>query len=394
MTPRRFLFWVHLVVGIAIGLAIFFLAATGSLMAFQTQIIAWAERDARISPPPEMATLPPSALIKAATGPQHDTFPTSFALFADKSQPAELTLGQKQILLLDPYSGRILRSDAGRLRSFFVTVRDLHRCFALGGVWRERASTIKAACCLLFLLQIISGLMLWIPRQLHWQNFRVVLWPRGKTQGRSRDWSLHNVTGIWISLPVMVIVISGLIMAFPWATTLLYRAAGTPPPASASRSTGADNENSGKTRSPLSAEEWSQLDALVVRAKQQDPHWASVSFRIPAAKDANIVFTIDEAGNLPNARSRLTLDRNSSQLIHWEPFASNPRGRQWRRYARYIHTGEILGLPGEAIVFLTCIGVMAMVWTGLSLALRRLAASRKRNAEIASTRCLSQKASI
>lgn len=111
-----------------------------------------------------------------------------------------------------------------------------------------------------------------------------------------------------------------------------------------------------------------------MQAMQQDPKWASVSFRVPANEDATVVFTMEEAGHLPAARSRLTLERKTGRVARWEPFESNTRGRQWRQYARYIHTGEVLGFPGEMVVFLACLGVMLMVWTGLSLTWRRLAA--------------------
>ena len=242
MTARRFLFWVHLVGGTTIGLVIFFLAVTGSLMAFQTQIIAWAERGARVRPSAESVILPPSALANAASTGEQNAVPTSLTLFADKTRPAEATLGQSKVLLLDPYTGKVVRADAGRLRSFFNIVRDLHRWLALSGVWRERARSVKAACCVIFLLQIISGLVLWIPRQLNWQHFRTVLWFREKARGRAREWNVHNVAGIWVSLPVMAILMSGLIMAYPWATALLYRVAGTPPPPPVNRNAAAEDD--------------------------------------------------------------------------------------------------------------------------------------------------------
>ena len=376
VTARRFLFWVHLVGGTTIGLAIFFLAVTGSLMAFQTQIVAWAERSARVRPLAEAVSLPPSALANAARASQANAMPTNLTFFADKSRPVEIAFGQKQVLLLDPYSGKVLSAEAGRLRNFFITVRDLHRWLALNGAWRERARSIKAACCLLFLLQIITGLVLWIPRQLSWQHFRAVLWFRGKTRGRVREWNAHNVAGIWISLPAIAILLSGLIMAYPWATALLYRAAGTPPPPAVNRSAGSEDDNALKQRGSPDADEWKRIDAMTIRAIEQDPKWTSVSFRLPATEDKTVVFTVDEAGSLPAARSRLTLERKTARVVRWEPFSSNPRGRQWRQYARYIHTGEFLGLPGETIVFSTCLGIMLMVWTGFSLAWRRLAAWR------------------
>jgi len=47
---------------------------------------------------------------------------------------------------------------------------------------------------------------------------------------RAFEWNVHNDVGIWIALPFLIVLICGLIMAYPWATRLLYRAAGTPAP--------------------------------------------------------------------------------------------------------------------------------------------------------------------
>jgi uncharacterized iron-regulated membrane protein len=44
---RRVIFWVHLTAGISAGLAIAILSFTGAALAFEKELIAWAERDAR-----------------------------------------------------------------------------------------------------------------------------------------------------------------------------------------------------------------------------------------------------------------------------------------------------------------------------------------------------------
>jgi uncharacterized iron-regulated membrane protein len=381
ITVRRFLFWLHLATGSTLGVVILFLACTGSIMAFQAQIIDWAERDARVSFPGQAERLPPSALMKEASASQGGAVPTYVTLFADRSRPAEISFGSKNVLLLDPYTGKILRTDAGKLRDFFLTVRDLHRWLALDGIWRERARSVKAAVALAFLFQILSGLVLWIPRRLGWAQFRAVLWFRPKFReklsGRGLHWNLHNVVGIWLALPLLAIVISGVIMAYPGATALLYRAAGSPPPIVSARIVGAEDEVGGRSHNPINATSWSKLDALVERVSQQDPNWITLSFRIPTEKDASVVFNLDGPGRPPQTHSRLSLNRKTGEVVRWEPFTSNSRGRQWRLYARYIHTGEILGVSGAAIAFLSCLGAGAMVWTGAALAWRRWLVWRK-----------------
>ena len=42
-----------------------------------------------------------------------------------------------------------------------------------------------------------------------------------------------------------------------------------------------------------------------------------------------------------------------------------------RRWVRFLHTGEALGLPGQTLAGLASAAAALLVWTGLSLALRR-----------------------
>src|SRR5215469_5461694 len=49
LTPRRALFWLHLTAGVTAGTVIFFLAVTGACLAYQRQMIAWADRGQHVS---------------------------------------------------------------------------------------------------------------------------------------------------------------------------------------------------------------------------------------------------------------------------------------------------------------------------------------------------------
>jgi uncharacterized iron-regulated membrane protein len=368
VTLRRIIFWIHLAVGLTVGLVVVFLAITGSILAFQAQITAWAERNARIAQPASVSCLPPSALLSRAEEDQHRP-PASLTLFADPHRPAEIVFG-RDTLLVNPCTGEILSRDAGRLRSFFLDVKDLHRWVAWGGVRHENLRAMKDAACLCFLFLLLSGLYLWFPRKINWQHFKPAVLFRPRLKGRARDWNLHNILGFWMALPLLAIVLTGTIMAYPWATALVYRAAGDPPPPVRP---GTDPK---QTR-PLAPEKYSTLDPAIQRAMSQDPRWFSLLMRMPGEKDGPIAFTIDEGeGGKPQQRAQLSIGRKDSRVVRWEPFSANPRGRQWRLYARFIHSGEIFGPLGQLIALLAALSAIALVWTGFSLALRRWAAWR------------------
>jgi uncharacterized iron-regulated membrane protein len=369
LTVRRMLFWLHFAVGSVIGVVVFFLAATGSLMVFETQIISWAERAPAVTQTAQAPQLGVGDLLRRALAFENHAAPSGITLYRDPLRPAEISFGAQQIVLVDPISG-VARS-ASHWRGFFATVRELHRWLALKGVWRERARAVKGAACLALFLQILAGLVLWLPRKFEWAQIRAVALLRPSLRQRTFEWNLHNVVGIWTALPFLVILVCGLILAYPWATRLLYSAAGTPPPPVTAGRAGSQDPASSQAASPEEQARWNSYDPLIERALQTDPNWTSLSFRFAQTKDSTVIFTVQDPGNLPQAQTRITLNPSTGAVTRRETFADNPRGRRWRMYARYLHTGQTLGWTGQLIALLTCLGVMLLTYSGLSLAVRR-----------------------
>ncbi|HVZ84507.1 MAG TPA: PepSY-associated TM helix domain-containing protein [Terracidiphilus sp.] len=370
MTLRRMIFWLHLVCGVTVGLVIAFLATTGSILTFQPQVVAWAERDMQIAAPPAGPCVAPSTLLTHAAAYAH-AMPTGLTLYADPHRPAEIAFGQDGVVLAAACDGHVIGKGAAKLRGFFQSVRDLHRWIAWDGVRHETLRHIKNACVLVFVLLIVSGLVLWVPRRVAWQHLRPALWFRGGLRGRAREWNWHNVFGLWMSLPLLTIALTGVIMAYGWANALLFRAAGTPAP-------GEHREGNDRRAVPLAVEKYGSLDAAIARAEQQDAAWKILTLRLPAEKEPDVSFTVDKAdGGHPQARAQLVIARRDGRVVHWEPFSSTPRGRQWRAYVRFLHTGEIFGTAGRATALLAALSALMLVWTGFSQAVRRWLAWRR-----------------
>ena len=97
--------------------------------------------------------------------------------------------------------------------------------------------------------------------------------------------------------------------------------------------------------------------------------------RTPGLRDVAVTVTIDSGtGGQPQRRGQLTLDRATGTIVKWEPFSSNSPGRRLRTYLRFGHTGEVFGVAGQTIAGLASLGAVALGYTGLSLAIRRLRA--------------------
>jgi uncharacterized iron-regulated membrane protein len=361
---RKGLFWIHLTVGLAAGLVIFIMCVTGALLGFERQIVAWADRGSfHVVPPAGAQKLGAEALL--AKLPEA---PSTLTMRSDPSEPVEAGFGRERTVYLNPYTGAVLGEGSKGVHKFFTQVTDWHRWLATTVENRATGRGLTGACNLLFLFLILSGPFLWLPRRLSWKHVRPVILLRIRASGKARDWNWHNVLGIWSTAPLAIIVASSVVMSYPWANNLLYTLTGTQPPQQTGRGPGGPRR---ERRAP----NFSGLDGLWARAEKQVPEYRSISLRL----DGPPAFTIDwGSGGQPQKRATLTFDRRTGEVQRWEPFSSFNTGRRLRSYARFGHTGEVGGIPGQIVASAASASGAFLVYTGIARAIRRLLAWRAR----------------
>ena len=366
---RKIIFWVHLPVGVIAGVVILIMCVTGVLLAYEKQIMLWADtRNYQTAPPSaEARHLPVETLIENARN-HRGANPASITLRSTPSAPAELGFGRETVpLFLNPYTGQVLGDGSQGTRNFFRTMTDWHRWLGANGENRTVARAITGASNLGFLFLVMSGFYLWWPRNWNLKAVRNVLWFRRGLPARARDFNWHNVIGFWSAVPLFIVVLSAVVISYTWAGNLVYRLAGETPPASRANQ---PNANAGTNKDPQAL---TNLNSHFIRAEQQVSDWQSISLQLPTAAAAPLTFNIDSGtGGQPQKRAQLVLDRASGDVVKWEPFSSFSRGRQLRSILRFAHTGEVLGIPGQTIAGIVSSGGAVLVITGLALAFRRL----------------------
>lgn len=379
MTPRRVLFWIHLAAGSVAGIVILIMSVTGILLAYERQIMNWANCSHRSAPgATSQARLSIDDLL-AKVRVNETAAPSTVVVRSDPEAPVQLSYGRERTLFVDPYSGAVLGKGAPKLNAFFSKMEDVHRYLGRSGQSRSAGRALTGACNLAFLLLVVSGPFLWWPKDWTWKHLRKIARFRGGLGGQARDWNLHNVVGVWCFLPLLLIVLSGVVMSYPWANNLLYRMTGNEPPPSPSQSGRPSEANRRRERDKQQLAGKPSLSAAFVRAQQQVRGWRSVTLRMVGSSDGPLVFTIDTGnGGRPDQRGQLTLDAGSGRLLRWEPFSSYNLGRRLRTWGRFMHTGEAGGIFGQSIAATASAGAAVLVWTGIALALRRGNRWRKR----------------
>ena len=138
--------------------------------------------------------------------------PATVQVFADGARPSLRTLPRGEAFLVDACGGHVL-APGSRWRKFFEDDEDLHRWLALSRGKHESLRACKNAAVVAFLFLVLSGLVLWIPRDWRASNLRAALMLRRGLKGKARLWGLHQVSGFWRALPLVTIVVTGLMMA-------------------------------------------------------------------------------------------------------------------------------------------------------------------------------------
>lgn len=411
---RPVLFWCHLACGVTAGVVIFIMCVTGTALMYQREMQLWADthtyRTADLTGTPEASA---SAIVAAAEASAGRGSATSLVLRADPTMPAAVTVGSTT-LYVNPHTTTVYGEGTGdRLRAFFTTMTSWHRYMAASLEDRATARMVTGAANVIFLFIVMSGIVLWWPRSLRWGAIRNGMWFRHGLTPKARDFNWHHVFGFWSAVPLIVIVSAGVVMSYPWANGMLYRAMGEEPPAQgarggAGRSAGPAIGRAGRDAGPgvgrearaARAEEPRgvasrsddrnqldaaarpgasiALDAAVARAKAVDPDWRILTFRLPESPRGALTVTVDRGdGGEPQRRGTLTLDAATGTVASWEAFSSQTPGRRARSFVRFAHTGEVAGFIGQTIAGIASAGGAFLAYTGIALATRRLFAWRR-----------------
>lgn len=384
---RTAVFWVHLAVGAMAGIVVLIMSVTGVALTYEKQVIEWADRSAWTAPPGATAGghLAPETLLHAAAA-QSGAPAIAITMRADAAAPATVTLEGNKTLLVDPYTAAVIGEPPAAIRSFFRTMTLWHRYIALDGASRATGKLVTGVANLGFLFLVISGLYLWFPRVWTRAQFRNVLWFRRGLGAKAREFNWHNTIGFWSCVPLAVIVAGIVPISFGWGNRLVYRLAGeTPPPPAAAAARPAESRTPSYVVDGLNAS-WRAATAAV-------PGWRTITSRLAGSTKAPIVLTVDEGyGGQPQKRHTMTFDRAaivsdraailsdraSGAVVKDETFGDLTPGRRARSWLRFAHTGEFYGIAGQTVAGMASLGGAFLVYTGLSLAVRRLLGWRQR----------------
>lgn len=350
----------HLIVGAITAPIVLIVSLTGALWAFQAEIEGLFEEEWNIEAR-DAGTIGPLEAEKAAK----EVFPerrTHGFVYRGPEEPIEVSFYEKdpeffRSVYLDPYTGKVLGTE-DHTTGFFNVVLAGHMHLWLP----ERiGGKIVSWGVMLFFLSLLSGLILWWPRNrkeqkkrfrwnmLHWRNL---------TQKR---FDLHAVVGFYALLFALIFAVTGLSMSFTWFAEGLHASMG--------------GDRSAEFRIPKAPsdssteqKEGARIEELPRLLKRKYPEAESFEVHYRDRKERAIYVEIStEEGLFYNNDYRYydpgTLEAVDTETIY-RPYDKASLPDRILRMNYDIHVGAIFGLPGKILAFFSSLAIGSLPVTG------------------------------
>lgn len=210
---------IHLILGLIVGLVIVIVALTGCIYAFQEEIQNLTQ-SYRFVEEQSVAFLPPTQLKKIAEEQLPGKTIHSVRYTGKKNAAVVLSYGKEPayyyLVYLDPYTGSVLYVKDMET-DFFQFILEGHFYLWLP---HEIGQPVVAISTLIFVVMIITGIVLWWPKNKSAAKQRFSI--KWNAKWRRKNYDLHNVFGFYSSWLLIFIAITGLVWGFEWFANSLY----------------------------------------------------------------------------------------------------------------------------------------------------------------------------
>lgn len=347
---------IHLWLGLTSGLIVLMLSITGCIYAFSQEIITWQRHDAIYVPHVKEKKLPVSEIwnkMHAAVG---DTIDLGDAhVYKDPARSVEFhcykvnentesiwyfdKIDYYYHIYVDPYTGKIL-GIYNEEKDFFNIVKMLHWSLLLTD---DIGQPIVGYATLIFVVMLITGIILWWPKNKasRKQRFRFI-W-KDSTKWRRKNYDIHNIFGFYISFIAIIVAFTGMVWAFTWFKAIVYVAGAqsTTPPVEVIK----------KSEAPKGDTDVALEKAYAYTVKNFNDA-AGLSIGKPADPKAAIDVYVQQYPGLYYVYHHLQFDQYSGKLLHTEHHKERNFGEKLIMANYDVHVGAILGIPGKIIAFI------------------------------------------
>jgi uncharacterized iron-regulated membrane protein len=352
---------VHLCLGLVSGIIVFVISITGCILAFEQEIKNVTQPYMFYDGPTDGKLLPPSVLTaiaekelpgKKAKGVLYDA-PGRNAQVGFYNLDPEYYY----VVYLNPFTGKVSKvwNEDG---DFFHFI--LHGHFYL---WLPESvgQTVVASATLIFVVMMISGVVLWWPKNKSASRQRFSI--KWNASWRRKNYDLHNVLGFYAMSVGIVLALTGLVWGFEWFSQGVYTATG---------GEGSDiyyNPNSDTIVVSKVAEPIQAVDRAWLSLQKEYPKNEGLNISIPHLRSESIYSYVNFRAGTYYKVDYTYFDQHTLEPIKVTgPYSgkySHASFAQTLRRMNYdIHTGAIWGLPGKILMFCASLICASLPVTG------------------------------
>lgn len=210
---RRLAEKIHLWLGVITAPLVFFVCITGTIIVFSDEIMDLAAGKARYVAEIKTTKLPTEELLQIMQENYPERrVPSYMVTYRNPERSVRFNSYDPEkglrMVYVDPYSGEILKDD-GTIYFFYITAH-LHNSL----LWHGTGEWIIDITTILFLLASITGLIMWWPKNKSRKAMRYAFSLKWKQSFGKLNIDMHRVIGMYMSVLLIVLSLTGLMIAF------------------------------------------------------------------------------------------------------------------------------------------------------------------------------------
>lgn len=345
--------WLHLWLGLVTGIVVIIVSITGAALVFEQELRVLLQPYQTVESKGKSFLLP--SVLKQTVMKRYHLPAVSAVVYQGKNRSAVVPYygdrSKFQLIYVNPYTAEILH--------YQLLSDDFFRIMLEGhyNLWlpRKYGKPIVAYSTLIFVITLITGIVLWWPKNLNKTNVQKSFKIKWNGKLKRVNYDLHNVVGFYSLLFAMILGLTGMVYGMKWFSDSVYWTA------SGGKSSAFNRMSSDTTliRTSSVEDEDVLFMQLVNKKVDMDNQFLTIGYPFGKAGAWNI-----SLNPRPDSRMR---DRSESfeqvSLKKLDKPAENG-GDKMLGINYDLHVGSIAGFPTKIIAFLVCIICASLPITG------------------------------
>ena len=356
-------------------------------MVFEGEITLLAHRRAYFCPCTAEKPLPMAELMPRVNGQLPDTASVAgVQIFGNPGRTYIGTLSGKgqRTIFIDPYTARIVDREGVRPSAFFEWGRELHRSLTFRGAYRNYGRLVVGVVSLVFAVILISGIAIWLPRNLKGLKMRLAV--RVRSGWRWFWYDLHVAGGIYAALFLLLMVLTGLTWSFRWYHDGVYSMLGAKTTVIDKGASVPDHDDSPSNNERDVTMQVAPESGVVKSGNVDYRAWdavldslgrSGVGYRSLTIRNRSVILSSDKAIRSSRATDRYVFDTRTGEIKNSRLFSEQSKDNRLNAWIFSVHTGEWGGLVTKCLAFVAAIVGASLPITGYYLYLRRLTRKHK-----------------